>query len=48
MSARALASIRSLPRAPSRPPVDTFAEATGEEKARRFDVYGYAFLALRP
>jgi hypothetical protein len=27
------------------PPVDTFADATGEEKARAFDVYGYAFLA---
>jgi hypothetical protein len=30
------------------PPVDTFAEATGEDKARAFDVYGYAFLARRP
>ena len=30
------------------PPVDTFAGATGEEKARSFDVYGYAFLATRP
>jgi hypothetical protein len=30
-----------------RPPVDTFAGATGEEKARAFDVYGYAFLARR-
>jgi hypothetical protein len=28
-------------------PVDTFFEATGEEKARAFDVYGYAFLARR-
>jgi hypothetical protein len=29
------------------PPVDTFVGATGEEKARAFDVYGYAFLARR-
>ena len=29
------------------PPVDTFGGATGEEKARAFDVYGYAFLAIR-
>jgi hypothetical protein len=29
------------------PPVDTFADATGEDKARAFDVYGYAFLAYR-
>jgi hypothetical protein len=28
-------------------PVDTFAGATGEEKARTFDVYGYAFRAVR-
>lgn len=27
------------------PPVDTFGGATGEEKARAFEVYGYAFLA---
>jgi hypothetical protein len=26
---------------------DTFGGATGEEKARAFDVYGYAFLAQR-
>jgi hypothetical protein len=26
---------------------DTFGGATGEEKARAFDVYGYAFLAVR-
>jgi hypothetical protein len=26
---------------------DTFGGATGEEKARAFDVYGYAFLADR-
>lgn len=26
---------------------DTFGGATGEEKARAFDVYGYAFLARR-
>ena len=30
------------------PPVDTFGGAPGEEKARSFDVYGYAFLARRP
>jgi hypothetical protein len=29
------------------PPVDTFAGAPGEEKARAFDVYGYPFLARR-
>jgi hypothetical protein len=29
-------------------PVDTFAGAPGEEKARVFDVYGYPFLAVRP
>jgi hypothetical protein len=29
-------------------PVDTFGGAVGEEKARAFDVYGYAFLALGP
>ena len=27
--------------------VDTFGGATGEEKARAFEVYGYAFLARR-
>ena len=27
---------------------DTFGGATGEEKARAFEVYGYAFLARRP
>jgi hypothetical protein len=30
------------------PPVDTFVGATGEEKARAFDVYGYTFSARRP
>lgn len=30
------------------PPVDTFAGATGEGKARSFDVFGYAFRATRP
>ena len=30
------------------PPADTFGGATGEEKARAFDVYGYAFLARNP
>jgi hypothetical protein len=29
-------------------PADTFGGATGEEKARAYDVYGYAFLARRP
>jgi len=29
------------------PPVDTFVGATGGEKARAYDVYGYAFLARR-
>ncbi len=29
------------------PPVDTFEGAIGEEKARAFDVYGYAFHAIR-
>jgi hypothetical protein len=28
--------------------VDTFAGAGGEDKARRFEVYGYAFLARKP
>ena len=29
------------------PPVDPFGGATGEAKARSFEVYGYAFLARR-
>jgi hypothetical protein len=29
------------------PPVDTFGGAPGEEKARAYDVSGYAFLAHR-
>ena len=29
-------------------PVDTFGGAGGEEKARAYEVYGYAFLARRP
>jgi hypothetical protein len=29
-------------------PVDTFAGARGEDKARRFETFGYAFLARRP
>lgn len=29
-------------------PVDTFAGATGEEKAHAYDVSGYAFLARKP
>jgi hypothetical protein len=28
--------------------VDTFAGATGQDKARAYDVYGYAFLARKP
>jgi hypothetical protein len=30
------------------PPVDTFAGASGEKNARRFEVYGYPFLARKP
>jgi hypothetical protein len=30
------------------PPVDTFGGAGGEDKARNFEVYGYAFLARKP
>ena len=30
------------------PPCDTFGGASGEKKARQFDVYGYAFLARKP
>ena len=29
-------------------PVDTFGGATGEAKARSYEVYGYAFLARKP
>ena len=29
------------------PEVDTFGGAAGEDKARTFDVYGYAFMAHR-
>jgi hypothetical protein len=29
-------------------PVDTFGGASGEAKARAFEVYGYAFMACRP
>jgi hypothetical protein len=29
------------------PAVDTFGGASGEEKARAYEVYGYAFLARR-
>ena len=29
-------------------PVDTFKDAGGEDKARLFAVYGYAFLARKP
>ena len=28
--------------------VDTFAGAKGQDKARAFDVYGYAFITRRP
>jgi len=28
--------------------VDTFGGASGEEKARAYEVYGYAFMAGRP
>ena len=30
------------------PPVDTFAGAGGEENARAFEVFGYAFRARKP
>ncbi len=30
------------------PPVDTFGGAGGEDKARMFGVFGYAFLARKP
>ncbi len=30
------------------PPVDTFGGANGEPNARRFEVFGYAFMAYRP
>ena len=30
------------------PKVDTFGGAGGEDKARAFEVFGYAFLALKP
>jgi hypothetical protein len=30
------------------PPYDTFGEARGEPNARRFEVYGYTFLAHKP
>lgn len=29
-------------------PFDTFGEARGEEKARKFEVYGYTFMARKP
>lgn len=29
-------------------PCDTFGEASGEQNARRFQVYGYPFLARKP
>jgi hypothetical protein len=30
------------------PPCDTFRGAGGEKNARRFEVYGYPFLARKP
>jgi hypothetical protein len=30
------------------PPIDTFQGASGEKNARRFEVYGYPFLAEKP
>jgi len=30
------------------PPVDTFGGASGEAKARTYNVYGYAFIARSP
>jgi hypothetical protein len=30
------------------PAADTFGGSTGQDKARAFEVYGYAFLAIRP
>jgi len=30
------------------PRYDTFGAAGGEEKARRFEVYGYTFMARKP
>ena len=29
-------------------PADTFGGASGEKNARRFEVYGYPFLATKP
>jgi hypothetical protein len=29
-------------------PVDTFAGASGEDRARTYDVHGYPFLAVKP
>jgi hypothetical protein len=30
------------------PPIDTFCGAKGEPNARRFEVFGYAFIARKP
>jgi len=30
------------------PAVDTFGGAAGEDKARAYEVYGFAFLAVKP
>jgi len=29
------------------PPIDTFQGASGEKSARRFEVYGYSFIARK-
>jgi hypothetical protein len=30
------------------PPIDTFGGAGGEKNARRFEVFGYSFMARKP
>jgi hypothetical protein len=30
------------------PPIDTFGGAVGEKNARRFEVFGYSFMARKP
>jgi len=30
------------------PPIDTFEGASGEKNARRFEVFGYPFIARKP
>jgi len=39
---------RGFARVRTGPAVDTFGGAAGEASARRFGVYGYAFLARKP